>query len=238
MPSKFTTRVRSRSKLVQTLTKFVATKLAILLQQPASGGKMLAHQSFRMSLHGPGRGRKYLNSEERQRFLAVVSGAPTDIRLFCLMLMWTGGRVSETLALTPASVDLGSGVAALETLKRRRRGMIRQVPLPDALLRDLAMAFDLRNAQCHPLRANRRLWSWSRATAWRRVKAVMQVAEIPNSAAMPKGLRHTFGVIAFQSAPPHIVQRWLGHASLRTTVIYGDVSGPEERAFAARMWAA
>jgi integrase len=35
---------------------------------------------------------------------------------------------------------------------------------------------------------------------------------------------------------PHLVQRSLGHASLRTTGIYGDVMGPEERAFAARMW--
>jgi len=34
----------------------------------------------------------------------------------------------------------------------------------------------------------------------------------------------------------HLVQRWLGHASLRTTSIYGDVMGPEERAFAERMW--
>ncbi len=38
------------------------------------------------------------------------------------------------------------------------------------------------------------------------------------------------------SVPPHLVQRWLGHASLRTTTIYGDVLGPEERALAARMW--
>jgi integrase len=54
---------------------------------------------------------------------------------------------------------------------------------------------------------------------------------------MPKGLRHGFGVNAFRSlVPPHLVQRWLGHASLRTTSIYGDVVGPEEYAFAARMW--
>ena len=47
------------------------------------------------------------------------------------------------------------------------------------------------------------------------------------------------GVKAFQSnVPPHLVQRWLGHASLKTTAIYGDVIGPEERAFAARMWKA
>jgi integrase/recombinase XerD len=54
---------------------------------------------------------------------------------------------------------------------------------------------------------------------------------------MPKGLRHAFGVKAFQSnIPPHLVQRWLGHASLRTTAIYGDVIGPDERLIAARMW--
>jgi integrase/recombinase XerD len=53
---------------------------------------------------------------------------------------------------------------------------------------------------------------------------------------MPKGLRHAFGRAFQASVPPHLVQRWLGHASLRTTSIYGDVIGPEERAFAARMW--
>jgi len=40
----------------------------------------------------------------------------------------------------------------------------------------------------------------------------------------------------FRRNPRHLVQRWLGHASLRTTAIYGDVIGSEERAFAARMW--
>lgn len=52
----------------------------------------------------------------------------------------------------------------------------------------------------------------------------MRTAAISGPAATPKGLRHAFGVAAFQTVPPHIVQRWLGHASLRTTAIYGDVS--------------
>jgi integrase len=52
----------------------------------------------------------------------------------------------------------------------------------------------------------------------------MASAGINGTPAMPKGLRHGFGVKAFQSnVPPHLVQRWLGHASLRTTEIYGDV---------------
>jgi site-specific recombinase XerD len=66
----------------------------------------------------------------------------------------------------------------------------------------------------------------------------MAAAGITGTPAMPKGLRHAFGVNAFQSnVPPHLVQRRLGHPSLRTTSIYGDVMGPEERAFAMRMWA-
>jgi len=97
--------------------------------------------------------------------------------------------------------------------------------------------FDLRARQSDPLLARRRLWVWSRTTAWRRIKAIMTAAGVCGTSAMPKGLRHTFGVAAFQAnVPPHIVQRWLGHASLRTTAIYGDVSGDEERAFAARLW--
>jgi integrase/recombinase XerD len=104
-------------------------------------------------------------------------------------------------------------------------------------LRELNHAFHLRRNQRDPVSAYRRIWKWSRTTAWRRTKEIMAAANIIGLPAMPKGLRHGFGVHAFQSfVPPHLVQRWLGHASLRTTAIYADVIGPDERAFAARMW--
>ena len=65
----------------------------------------------------------------------------------------------------------------------------------------------------------------------------MSLADVSKTAAMPKGLRHAFGVAAFRSSvPPHLVQRWLGHASLETTAIYADVAGQEEREFASRIW--
>jgi hypothetical protein len=38
--------------------------------------------------------------------------------------------------------------------------------------------------------------------------------------------------------PVTLLQRWLGHARLTTTAIYLEVSGPEERAIAARFWEA
>jgi len=95
----------------------------------------------------------------------------------------------------------------------------------------------LRRRQRDPQLAIERLWRWSRTTAWRYIKRVMRTAGITGMSAMPKGLRHAFGVKAFQcNVPPRLVQRWLGHTSMHTTAIYADVSGPEERAFAARMW--
>jgi len=198
---------------------------------------MRPQSSAEMSLHGQGGARKYLNAPERRRFRRTLRRFPIDVRLFCLVLMWSGGRVSETLALTPTAIDLDSGLVSFQTLKRRRPGLVRQVPLPAPLLRELARTYHLRKLHDVPSSADRRIWPWGRVTAWRHVKAVMAAARVFGPAASPKGLRHTFGVAAFQAhVPPHIVQRWLGHASLRTTAIYGDVSGDEERAFAAEIW--
>jgi integrase len=190
-----------------------------------------------LTLFGPSGGRKYLNAAERRRFVNAAIRMPPDARLFCLMLRWTGARISEVLALTPASIDLDTGVASIQTLKRRKPGIFRQVPLPPQMLQDLDRTFALRAAQRDPRFAALRLWRFSRTTAWRYVKSVMAAGSIYGAAAMPKGLRHGFGVHAFQSnVPPHLVQRWLGHASLHTTAIYGDVMGPDVRTFAARMW--
>jgi integrase/recombinase XerD len=198
---------------------------------------MQEHAHAGMSLYGPTGGRKYLNAAERQRFIKAANRADPDTRLFCLVLGWSGGRISEVLALTAAAIDIDGGTAGIKTLKRRRRGIVRQVPLPRDTLRELTHSFKLRRMQRDPELAVERLWKWSRTTAWRRVKEVMAAAGIFGASAMPRGLRHSFGVKAFQSnVPPHLVQRWMGHASLRSTSIYADVMGPDERAFAARMW--
>lgn len=124
------------------------------------------------------------------------------------MLRWSGARISEVLALTPTAIDIESGVASIQTLKRRKRGIVRQVPLPPKVLQELNRMFKLRAAHRDPRLSTMRLWRWSRTTAWRYVKVVMAAAGIAGTRAMPKGLRHGFGVNAFQSnVPPHLVQR-------------------------------
>jgi integrase/recombinase XerD len=159
-------------------------------------------------------GRKYLNMAEQRRFLAtacrsralVLQGACIDRRAHLGSAGW-------------ASIDIESGTLAIHT-KRRKRGVVRQVPLLSDLLDELDAAFDASDAQRDADLAIRRIW-----TAWRCVEGVMVAAGITGGPAMPKGLRHWFAVNAFQSnVPPHLVQRWLGHASLRTTAIYADVS--------------
>jgi integrase/recombinase XerD len=118
------------------------------------------------SLFGPSGNRKYLNAADRRRFVEAAEHTPPEIRLFCLMLRWSGARVSEVLALTPAAIDIDSGAASIVTLKRRKRGIVRQVPLPPGVLCELDRMFRLRIAQRDPQLATLRLWRWSRTTAW------------------------------------------------------------------------
>lgn len=209
------------------MANFVATECKIVSPKTRPG----------LTLHNPFGACKYLNAAERKRFLAAAENTEPDVRLFCLILFWTGARLSEALALTPAAIDLDNEVVALRTLKRRRADMIREVPIPSALASEIDRQFEIRHRQQSALLAKIRLWTWCRVTAWRKIKGVLAEATVNGAAGAPKGLRHSFGVAAFQSnVPSHLVQRWLGHASLRTTAIYGEVTGREEREFASRMW--
>lgn len=181
--------------------------------------------------------RKYLNAEERRRFLAVASRLETRQRLFALTLFWTGARLSEVLALTLFSFQVADGLVAISTLKRRRT-MVREMPLEPDLVRDLDRTFGLNaGLGVNSREGVRRLWPWSRTTGYRLVKRIMHEAGITGPQACPRGLRHGFGVAALAAGVPlTLLQRWMGHASLRTTSIYLGVSGAEERAFAERVW--
>jgi integrase len=62
-------------------------------------------------------------------------------------------------------------------------------------------------------------------------------ADINGRRASLRGLRHAFGVGSLQAGVPlNLVQPWLGHARMTTTAIYAEASGPEETAFAERLW--
>jgi integrase len=183
--------------------------------------------------------RKYLNAEELERFIeaAKVQERP-EVRTLCLMLAHTGARISEALALSVDSVDMGEGTIVFKTLKQRRKTRYRAVPVPAATLDALELVHGLRKAQRLKKRENEgKLWPWGRTQAWKHVKTVMREAGIEGPQATPKGLRHGFGVRSTEKTRnPRLVMKWLGHRSLDKTIIYMDVIGEEERAAAAKMW--
>jgi integrase len=182
--------------------------------------------------------RKYLTQDERTAFLMAAVQFPHDVRSFCHVLTYTGCRLAEALALSADRVDLHASRLTFETLKKRKRGVYRTVPVPPDVVTMLDFVHNIRRAQGRRDHGRSiRLWAWSPVTAWRHVKAVMQAAGIQGVQASPKGLRHGFGVAAVQARIPlNLVQRWLGHAQLSTTAIYAEAIGPEEQEIAARMW--
>ena len=191
-----------------------------------------------MQLYDTNGHRKYLTPAERQDFIHASEAALQQIRTFCGMLAHTGCRISEALALTADRVDFEDGVLIIESLKKRRKGVYRAIPVPPSFLVTLEAVHDLKAVRSSP-DAGRSvyLWPWSRPTGWRYVRKVMRAAGIAGLHATPKGLRHGFGIKAVVSnVPLNMAQKWLGHAKLATTAIYADATGPEEKQLAERMW--
>lgn len=177
--------------------------------------------------------RKYLTADERRCFLHVWWQQCSPSFEPSAELSLTLARVSEALALTPARIDAVARLAIVESLKKRRRGIFRAIPIPVPLLDELEHIHHLAHLRGSPDLISGRLWPWCRAFAWRRIKEAMAIAGIDGPQATPKGLRHAFAVTALQGGVPiTMVKRWLGLARLSTTETYADAIGPEEQAIA------
>jgi integrase len=182
--------------------------------------------------------RKYLTPVERAAFIGAAFKAEPITSTFCLTLALTGARISEALAITPDRLDISNNVIVLETLKRRRKGLFRAVPVPEELIAHLLSIHNL-TPMLELSEAKQRLWKFSRPTAWKRVRQVMHQAGIGKGLAMPKALRHAFAVEAVQQRIAlSVIKKWLGHAKIETTAIYAEPVGEEERALARLMWQA
>lgn len=197
---------------------------------------MLHQQHFQgASLYTAEGSRKYLTPAERERFMAAARACPRpDLRTLCLTLAYTGCRISEALALTAGAVEIEGGFIVFRTLKRRHGAMVfREVPVPDALLLELRAVHGI--GTCDP---TERLWRLCRSRAWALVKGVMQEAGIrPGKHATPKGLRHSFGLQGVRTGIAlSMIQKWLGHARLESSIVYTQAMGVEEREIARRLW--
>src|SRR5438270_10167612 len=133
------------------------------LNQPQTG----------MQLYDAEGRRLYFTEDERRAFVAAAAKAPREVRTFCGVLHATGCRISEALALTAQQIDLSGRVIVFESLKKRRTGVYRAVPVPPELLDALDLVHGLREAQRRGQAKALLLWPWSRMTAFRRVQEVI-----------------------------------------------------------------
>ena len=177
--------------------------------------------------------RKYLNQTERLRFLGCTKGYRADIKLFCQLLYYTGARIAEIHNLKLDNIDFSNKSIVIESLKKRKKGVFREIPLPECLLHELQHYIQELNQEDI---FNSYLFSFSLRTASRIVKRMMTCAKITGIQSCARGLRHGFAVHAVTKVPITMVKKWLGHASLETTEIYLDVVGIEEREIAKRIW--
>ncbi len=182
-----------------------------------------------MTLHSRKGQRKYLNQEERLRFFEATKLKSMEIRLFCQLIYYTGARIAEIHNLTIDSIDFANKTVILESLKKRKKGIFREIPLPSCILDDLKNYID------KPLK-NNNLWSFSLRSASRHIKRVMNEAQITGIRSSSRALRHGFAVHAVSLVPITMVKKYLGHSALQTTEIYLNVVGHEEREIAKRIW--
>ena len=178
--------------------------------------------------------RLYLTAGERMAFLKVAARMPGEIRSFCETLHYTGCRITEALNLTADRIDLDNETITFETLKKRRRGVFRSVPVPPDLMNTLELVHHIRRQQ----KPSRKMWLWSRSTAWRHVKQVMKEARIAaGPQTSPKGLRHGYGVNAISCGVPlNMLSKWMGHSAIEITSIYTNAVGNEQKQISAKMW--
>ncbi len=186
--------------------------------------------------------RKYLNARERKRFYKALDVLTEQTeRTFCETIFWTGCRPSEALQLEYLRVNVEDAFLVFRSLKKRGANKGKQyriVPIPKRFAKVLDQVHRVSIQQKQKGKSLlHRLWTFGRQTGWRLIKLVMERAKIFGIRANARGLRHSFGIHAILSRVPETrLQSWMGHASLKTTAIYVQAAGAEDRAFAKLMW--
>lgn len=188
-------------------------------------------QNQSMSLYTREGQRKYLNQSERLQFLSATKDQAIETQLFCQLLYYTGARIAEIHNLCVQNIDVSNKTVIIESLKRRKSGIFREIPIPECLLLNLQSYIKQMKLQIEEC-----LWWFSLRTASRMIKRVMIAAQIVGIRGSSKGLRHGFAVHAVTKAPVTMVKKWLGHSRLETTEIYLNIVGAEEREIAKRLW--
>ncbi|MCH6256480.1 site-specific integrase [Puniceicoccaceae bacterium K14] len=176
---------------------------------------------------------KYLDERERYAFFkAVECHLRGRKRLLCLVMFFTGCRVSESLGLSPSRLLPHRNMIVIMSLKKRGKTVYRYAAIPPELMADLMGYVDEQEIE-----PDERLFPVTRQTAWRWVKDVMKLIGITGKKACGRGLRHTFATAhAGKDGTEEIVGKLLGHDSKTSTKVYFKIPLEAEIRQAKKIW--
>lgn len=170
----------------------------------------------------------------KPEIMTLLNGEKHPTYRLILDLMWTtGARISEVLALTPASfIDDGYDFnVALKTLKQRpgrptktslQRSPIRYIPIKDYELQDRLQSY----LTAGHFKKTQRLFPMARQTVNRHIHALVErvrEGRAPFSISCHT-FRHSFAIhLLLHGRPLKVIATFLGHRSIESTEIYTNV---------------
>lgn len=207
------------------------TSTAVQLYRQRRGGRGLYKRQEPVQRSSGIKRRTLPEYLEREQINALLRSAEDGRARLCMLLQWRAGlRISEAVNVTPADLTLDGDRPTLK-VRQGKGGKDRIVPVHGELHAALRAILDF----AHP---EGRLVPVSRGTAWRWLKAALKKAE--ENGEIPRGrkvgthtLRHSCARHWLASGIQiNLVQRWLGHSNMSTTLIYlqilpdpwGDIS--------------
>lgn len=156
---------------------------------------------------------KYLTSEEAQR---IIDSLNSPYNLAIEILWHTGIRVGELTQLKIGNINFKGRLIRVKCLKRKKLTW-REIPLADDML-------DRLKNHIKGKKADARLFPWSTVWVWKIMQRACKALDIDIAKAHPHALRHGFAMHGIKdlNVPLSVVQKVLGHTSLKTTGIYLD----------------
>jgi integrase len=179
---------------------------------------------------------KYYNSNEIKKILSKqLKNKNYNYYLLCLTLAYTGARVSEVLELRKKDIveipnsETGESEYYLKLITlKHRKPTYRHIPLHHKLQSELSSYVLLKK-----LRSKEKLFDISRKTAFNWVKKACALVNLDDGRAHPHTFRHSFGIAVMmkKDIKLRVLQKWLGHAKIESTLIYQDIIASDTKDF-------
>ncbi len=172
----------------------------------------------------PDRLPRCLSPSDAKLLLAAAGDASVVTRLAVRLLLATGARVGELVALRMCDVDLSEGtVRVVGKGDRQRRAFLANTALTEDLTQYVATARSSASPDDRLL-ATEHGRAQSAASIRSRVRSLARTAGLSRTVT-PHMLRHTAATTLVESGVDiRFVQKLLGHRSISTTQIYTHVS--------------